>query len=544
MREYKQIRESFANERRGRAMGSSRRSQPSRTPAVPQAAVPAPAVPIPGNTAGSADAASAGGRRSNTAMPSTPPKHRIQASPIAPVPIARPAPATAAHAASGPGDEGSRVIVTVEYGKRSARLNLPSSLPVAELLPDIAKKLGVLDPTLVYGGYRLLREDETPIGSPSSLAEQSVRDGDQLRLQVNALDDQDRVYDDVVEAVADSVSRTHRPWTNENTTLTSLVVSCALLGVGALCVALAPASVVNAVICGLVAVSLLAIGAVLSARRLDREALSLSLAACLFAGVCGYHLMGALLRGPFYGFPAIGIGTGLVLSGGCCALSLARGRLHAVIPVIIGAVLLLLGVVGVVVPQWSARSWVIAISLIGLAANALPWLSLSVARLSVDSPTSESEIFALPKAIDIHEVRKQYQTGSTLLFDLRAAAGALIVFGVPITVSSPNSAGIALTLVLFASMLLDARRIYSQSEMMVTVIFAGLGVCLSCAACTAYHPSWVTVIIGVFSIGALLCVIDTQLIHRSSIAMTRLADTANVIGVMATLPLAYLALGL
>lgn len=544
MREYKQIRESFANERRGRAMGSSRRSQPSRTPTVPQAAVPAPAVPIPGNTAGSADAASAGGRRSNTAMPSMPPKHRIQASPIAPVPIARPAPATVAHAASGPGDEGSRVIVTVEYGKRSARLNLPSSLPVAELLPDIAKKLGVLDPTLVYGGYRLLREDETPIGSPSSLAEQSVRDGDQLRLQVNALDDQDRVYDDVVEAVADSVSRTHHPWTNENTTLTSLVVSCALLGIGALCVALAPASVVNAVICGLVAVSLLAIGAVLSARRLDREALSLSLAACLFAGVCGYHLMGALLRGPFYGFPAIGIGTGLVLSGGCCALSLARGRLHAVIPVIIGAVLLLLGVVGVVVPQWSARSWVIAISLIGLAANALPWLSLSVARLSVDSPTSESEIFALPKAIDIHEVRKQYQTGSTLLFDLRAAAGALIVFGVPITVSSPNPAGIALTLVLFASMLLDARRIYSQSEMMVTVIFAGLGVCLSCAACTAYHPSWVTVIIGVFSIGALLCVIDTQLIHRSSIAMTRLADTANVIGVMATLPLAYLALGL
>lgn len=116
-----------------------------------------------------------------------------------------------AHAASGPGDEGSCVIVTVEYGKRSARLSLPSSLPVAELLPDIAKKLGVLDPTLVYGGYRLLREDETPIGSPSSLAEQSVRDGAQLRLQVNALDDQDRVYDDVVEAVADSVSRTHHP---------------------------------------------------------------------------------------------------------------------------------------------------------------------------------------------------------------------------------------------------------------------------------------------------------------------------------------------
>lgn len=440
-----------------------------------------------------------------------------------------------------------RVTVTVGYGKRTVKLSLPAALPVTELIPDIAKKLGVLDPTLVYGGYRLLREDDAIISNPSTLAEQAVRDGDRLKLQVNALDDQDRVYDDIVEAVADSVSRSHRPWTAENTTLTSLTVSCSLLAVGALSVALAPASIVNAVICGIVSMTLLAIGAVLSSRKFDTEALALTLVASLFAGVCGYHLLAALRHSGlygFYGFPAMGAGAGLLISAGCGSLSLSRRRLHMVIPATIGLMLMLVSAVGVIVPSWSDRAWVIAVSVIGLAANALPWLALSTSRLSVDSPTSESEIFALPKAIDIHQVRRQYQTGSTLLFDLHAAAGAIIVLGVPITVSTPTPAGVTLVLVLFAAMLLDARRIYAQSQMLVTVVSAGIGICVGCAACAAFHPSWTSFIIALFSLGALLCVIDTQVVRRSTIAMTRLADTANVICVMATLPLAYLTLGL
>ncbi|KAB7789716.1 type VII secretion integral membrane protein EccD [Bifidobacterium leontopitheci] len=552
-------------------MAVPHRSKPSRVPKAPRVpgrpgasgALGKPPVPSPGASAPGGPAP-AGNGPANARVPGNPaaPGRVVQAAP-APAAAASPtaAPPSAAQlqqvreAFYGPDSpesgagrstgKGPRVTVTVSYGKRTAKLSLPASLPVAELIPDIAKRLGVLDPTLVYGGYLLLREDETAISSPGTLGEQAIRDGDRLTLQVNALDDQDRVYDDVVEAVADSVSRAHRPWTSANTTLTSLTVSCSLLGVGALSLALAPASVVNAVICGLVAVALLAIGAVLSSRRLDTEALSLTLVAALFAGVCGYHLTAALLRQPgFYGLPALGAGAGLLVAAGCGALSLARRRLHMVIPATIGAVLLVVSTVGVIVPSWTARAWVIAIAAIGLAANGLPWLALSTSRLSVDSPTSESEIFALPKTIDIHQVRRQYQTGSTLLFDLRAAAGALIVFGVPITVSVASPAGIALVLVLFAAMLFDARRIYAQSQMLVTVVFAGLGICVGCAACTVFHPAWTSFIITLFSLGALLCVIDTQVIRRSTIAMTRLADTTNVICIMATLPLAYLALGL
>ena len=443
-----------------------------------------------------------------------------------------------------PADDSRTLSVTVAYGKRSARLGVDGSLPVAEIVPDIAKRLGVLDPTLVYAGYRLLRADGTAFGNSSSLAEQAVRDGDRLTLEVGALENRDVVYDDIVEAVADSVERTHRPWTSANTTLTSLVVSCALLSIGALCTALAPASPLNAGVAGFMAAALLAICTVLSGRSMTSQALALAMVACAFAGVAGYHVMGSLLGGPFHAFPALGVGVGLLVSGGIVCLVLTKDRLHALIPIILGVVLSAVGGLCVGLPQWATRIWIIAIALVGLAANALPWLSLSSARLSVDSPASEAEIFALPKAIDIGEVRGRYRTGSTLLFDLRAAAGAIVVIGTPIAVSGDSPAGVALTLALFAAMLLDSRRIYAQSEMLVTVVFAGLGICLSCAACAAAHPAWTTVVIALFALGALLCVIATQVARRDSIAMVRLADAADVACVAATLPLAYLALGL
>ncbi|WP_034529327.1 type VII secretion integral membrane protein EccD [Bifidobacterium stellenboschense] len=436
------------------------------------------------------------------------------------------------------------MVVRVSYGRRSTKISLPATQPVAELLPNIAKRLGVLDPTLVYAGYRLLREDETPIDNPPSLAEQGVRDGDRLTLRVNALDDQDVVYDDVVEAVADSVSRAHRPWTNENTTWTSLIVSCVLLGVGAACLAFAPRSVINAVIAGLAAVAALAIGGVLASRRMNRQALALSMTACALAGVSGYQLMGALFDVPFYGLPALGAGIGLMVSGAFACLTMPATRIHATIPTLLGLIVTVLGALCAIFPQWSGRVWIAAVALTGLAATALPWLSLSASRLSVDSPTSESEIFALPKTIDAHEVRRRYRFGSSLLFDLRAATGAIIVFGVPMAVSGRNVAGLLLTFALFAAMLLDSRRIYARSEMLLTVVMAGVGICLACAACARSHPEWTSYVIGMFCVCALLCVIATQITKRDSIAMTRLADTANVVCVVATLPLAYLAMGL
>ena len=48
------------------------------------------------------------------------------------------------------------VRVTVASGTRRVDLVLPGAVPVAELVPELARSVGLLDPSTVYGGYRLV----------------------------------------------------------------------------------------------------------------------------------------------------------------------------------------------------------------------------------------------------------------------------------------------------------------------------------------------------------------------------------------------------
>lgn len=439
------------------------------------------------------------------------------------------------------------VIINVSHGKRGARLRVPANRPLTDLMPDVAKKLGVLDPTLVYAGYHLVRADSTELLDSTSLRDQQVRDGERLTLVVNALDDRDMVYDDVVEAVGQAVERAHRPWTRKDTTLTALVISCGVLAVSAVSLAVVPASALAAAACAVTAAALLGIALVLNGRNLDDQALALAMTACLFGAVCGWKaadLLPTAQASPGPGLPTLAAGCGCLLTGLVAMGVVSHRRLHTSAPLIVGAALAVVGLLCLAMPQWSSRVWTLALAVVGLAATALPWLSLSFSRLSVDSPMSEAEIFALPKPIDIAQVRDRYRRGSTLLSALRAAAGVTVVIGVPTVVGGPSPAGTLMVLAILTGMLLDSRRVYARSQMLVTLVTAGIGLCVAAAACARLHPQWTPFLAVAFALGALACTLTTQVTRRDSIMRTRAADTADVICTVAVPPLAYLALGL
>ena len=52
--------------------------------------------------------------------------------------------------------------ITVSYKTRTIALRVNDGPIIADLLPDIARRLGILDPSIVYGGYRLLTSDGDP----------------------------------------------------------------------------------------------------------------------------------------------------------------------------------------------------------------------------------------------------------------------------------------------------------------------------------------------------------------------------------------------
>ena len=48
------------------------------------------------------------------------------------------------------------VRVSVSSGTRRVDLVLPGSVPLAELVPELARSVGLLDAATVYGGYRVV----------------------------------------------------------------------------------------------------------------------------------------------------------------------------------------------------------------------------------------------------------------------------------------------------------------------------------------------------------------------------------------------------
>ena len=80
------------------------------------------------------------------------------------------------HAATSASTSGL-VRVTVASGTRRVDLVLPGSVPVAELVPELARSVGLLDAATVYGGYRVLTQDGRRLASDAGLTMQGVEDG-------------------------------------------------------------------------------------------------------------------------------------------------------------------------------------------------------------------------------------------------------------------------------------------------------------------------------------------------------------------------------
>ena len=97
--------------------------------------------------------------------------------------------------------------VTVASGSRRVDLVLPGSVPLAELVPELARSVGLLDPSTVYAGYRVVTADGRELVEDGGLIIQGIEDGGLLTVSARVDDDSPRVYDDVVEAMTDVVER-------------------------------------------------------------------------------------------------------------------------------------------------------------------------------------------------------------------------------------------------------------------------------------------------------------------------------------------------
>ncbi|HMT51505.1 MAG TPA: EsaB/YukD family protein, partial [Dietzia sp.] len=202
--------------------------------------------------------------------------------------------------------------LTVANGERTTDVVLPSRLPVAEILPEVAALCGALDAYEAHGGYALLNPDGRRLDLDASFVAQGVPDGALLTL-VNGIDlVAPKVYDDVVEAVADAVDVTGAPWTAAAARTTTVLVSAVLLALGALVLFLQQGGPAVSTVAGIAALLLLLAGGVFGRGRGDT-----SVAVVVLAGAPAYGAVGAYaaLSGEPLTLPLVGAGLAMAALG-------------------------------------------------------------------------------------------------------------------------------------------------------------------------------------------------------------------------------------
>ena len=435
----------------------------------------------------------------------------------------------------------SLVRLSVSSGTRRADLGIPGSIPVAEIIPDLARELGVLEPHSASLGYRLMRADGSVVDSDRSLAAQGIEDGSVLALEPNRVDGE-KVYDDVVEAVADLVETQFTPWTAANSAGTAVGASVVLFVAAAYALFTARDSgALVAALAGACALLLVGAAAVLAhVRKQPAAAVALALTGVVYAVVAGYA---AVPDARLWGEGLLYAGVGATVVGLLGAVAVTRHRLLVGSTAVLGLAMVVLGAlthtVGWGMTTVAAATFVVA----ALVGNVLPWVGISTSRLTTHPPKSDLEIFEDVPEVQREEVRRQVAAGHELMVALGVASSAVMVLCTPQLVSS-GAAGAMLTFVGFVVTLLRTRHSRTRTTVLIAMVGGIVGIAVASVAAAQTHPGWRPLLALGLAGAAAVVVALALVLPRTRVQLGRVADAVEGVGLVALLPLAAFAVGL
>jgi type VII secretion integral membrane protein EccD len=432
------------------------------------------------------------------------------------------------------------VRVTVASGTRRVDLVLPGAVPVAELVPDLARSVGLLDATTVFGGYRLVTPEGRELAGDAGLIIQGVEDGGLLTVTAGIDDPMPRVYDDVVEAMTDVVEHDLKPWEPASGRRTALSAAGLLMGLGAVALLIQRGSMLAAVASAVVSVALVVGAIVLS--RVQREAetaVAVAWMGAAYAAVAGLMLV---TDGRFFGLPVACAGAGALAAGLVALVGLGEGRTLVIPPVVVGAVFLATGLVMRAAAFDPAVVLTTAMVLVVMAGSVLPWLALGATGTSVDQLYSVADITADPDEIDPARISADARVAHEILVAVSATVGLLLVLVAPLSVALGLS-GTLLAVLASLVVMLRTRQYRTGSEVLVGLVSGILGLLSVAASMLWLHPDWrPTASVALAATGGVLLLV-TLLPTTPSVRRGRLGDVAETVALVGLLPLLVVAVG-
>lgn len=437
------------------------------------------------------------------------------------------------------------VRVTVTSGTRRVDLVLPGAVPVAELLPELARSVGLLDPATVHGGYRVGTADGRRLVPDTGLTLQGVEDGGLLTVTAGVDDPAPRVYDDVVEAMSDVVEHDLQPWRPASGRRTALFAAALFLGLGAAALLVQRGSDLAAAATGVVALALCAGAIVLSrAQREPEAAVGVAWLGAGYAAVAGIML--ASTDGPLLGQPLAFAGAGALAAGIVCVVGLDAGRTLVFPPVVVGALAL---AVGLYLHSADGDGFAPApllttiLALVVLAGSVFPWLALGATSTRVDQLYTPADITSDPADIEPSQVAADARIAHEILLAISGTVGLLLVLVVPLAVSLGVS-GTLLAIDACLIVMLRTRQYRTGSEVLTGLTAGIAGIATTALAVLALHPDWRPTLAVVLAVVGAVLLAATLTPSVPSVRRGRLGDVLESVALLSLLPLLVVAIGL
>ena len=394
------------------------------------------------------------------------------------------------------------VRVTVASGTRRVDLVLPGAVPVAELVPELARSVGLLDPATVYGGYRLVTSEGRELAADAGLVIQGVDDGGLLTVAAGVDDEPPRVYDDVVEAMTDVVEHDLMPWEPAAGRRTALASAGLLMTLGAVALLIQRGSLLAGVSAAIVAVALVTGAIVLSrAQHEPQAAVAVAWMGSVYAAVAGLMLV---TDEPFFGPPVAAAGAAAMAAGLLCLVGIGEGRTLVIPPVVVGGIFLLAGLVLQVIDVDPAVVLTVALVIVVIAGSVLPWMALGATGTSVDQLYSVADITAEPRPVDPARISADARVAHEILISVSATVGLLLVLIAPLAVSL-GLAGTILGVACSLAVMLRTRQYRTSAEVLVGLVSGVLGLVTVAVSVLWLYPDWrPTTAVVLAAAGALL----------------------------------------
>jgi type VII secretion integral membrane protein EccD len=442
------------------------------------------------------------------------------------------------------------VRVTVASGSRRVDLVLPGAVPVAELVPELARSVGILDASTVYGGYRLVTQDGRQLANDAGLLIQGIEDGGLLTVTAGIDEETPRVYDDIVEAMADVVEHELKPWDATAGRRTALGAGGLLLGLGALALLLQGESAMGG-LAAATAAGLLVVGGIVLARGQDEPdaGVAVALIAVLYAGVAGLLLapgeLGAWewpLPADFFGVPLATAGAAMLLVGVVAVVGLREGRPLVIPAIVVGAIFAASGLLMQVFELDPTVLFTVLMTLVVLAGSIFPWLALGVTGTKVDQIYSLHDITADPDEIDPAQVGADARVAHEILLAVSATVGTLLVLLAPFAVSR-GVAGTILAAMCCLAVMFRTRQYRAGSEVLAGLVSGILGLFSVALSMLLIHDGWrAGAAIALAVVGAVLLV-STLVPASPSVRRGRIGDAVETATLLSLLPLMVVAAG-